>query len=244
MGAFSKGGVHKTDGLWWVIFKGGSTQNRWLLMGDFSKGGVHKTDGFWNVFLLLLKISAQGVYSANTVFYFYVEKTKRGSISKERHSTCTLMSMNKLIDTRDCTIYWGAWFQRLSIFWLLALGFFDSLDEFFFRVKVISCFVDKTWKPLPSRQQLLTERFFSAQLQRSSCAFAENVHDREPYREYRKVAVHRRSRKRLIAINVHWSTNLVGRTEPIRRRICPAAVQRFLINVHVLPIIQWENDIH
>ena len=29
---FSKGGVHKTDG---------------LLMDDFSKGGVHKTDGFW-----------------------------------------------------------------------------------------------------------------------------------------------------------------------------------------------------
>ena len=60
---FSKGGVHKTDGLWWVIFqrgeytkpmgfdgwffKGGSTQNQWILMGDSSKGGVHKTDGLW-----------------------------------------------------------------------------------------------------------------------------------------------------------------------------------------------------
>ena len=47
MGDFSKGGVHKTDGFWWVIFqrgeymkpmgcdgwffKGGSTQNQWLL---------------------------------------------------------------------------------------------------------------------------------------------------------------------------------------------------------------------
>ena len=46
---FSKGGVHKTDGFWWVLFqrgeytkpmgfdgwffKGGSTQNRWVLMG-------------------------------------------------------------------------------------------------------------------------------------------------------------------------------------------------------------------
>ena len=30
MGDFSKGGVHKTDG---------------LSMGDFSKGGVYKTDG-------------------------------------------------------------------------------------------------------------------------------------------------------------------------------------------------------
>ena len=28
------------------FFKGGSTQNRWLLMGDFSKGGVHKTVGY------------------------------------------------------------------------------------------------------------------------------------------------------------------------------------------------------
>ena len=29
------------------FFKGGSTQNRWLLMGDFPKGGVHETDSFW-----------------------------------------------------------------------------------------------------------------------------------------------------------------------------------------------------
>ena len=29
------------------FFKGGSTQNRWVLIDDFSKGGVHKTDGFW-----------------------------------------------------------------------------------------------------------------------------------------------------------------------------------------------------
>ena len=79
MGDFSKGGVHKTDGLWWVIFqrgeytkpmgfdgwffKGGSTQNRWALMGDFSKGGVHKTDGLWWVLefvLMLLKIKRPG----------------------------------------------------------------------------------------------------------------------------------------------------------------------------------------
>ena len=31
-GDFSKGGVHKTDG---------------VLLGDFPKGGVHKTDEFW-----------------------------------------------------------------------------------------------------------------------------------------------------------------------------------------------------
>ena len=29
------------------FFKGGSTQNRWLLMGDFPKEGVNKTDGVW-----------------------------------------------------------------------------------------------------------------------------------------------------------------------------------------------------
>ena len=38
MDDFSEGGVHKTDGFWWVIFqKGGGgekyTQNRWILMG-------------------------------------------------------------------------------------------------------------------------------------------------------------------------------------------------------------------
>ena len=48
MGDFSKGGVHKTDGLLMGdFFKGGSIQNRWALMGDFSKGGVHKTDRVW-----------------------------------------------------------------------------------------------------------------------------------------------------------------------------------------------------
>ena len=63
MSDFSQGGVHKTDGFWWVIFqrgeyiqpngldgwffKGGSTQNRWILMGDFTKGGLHTTEGSW-----------------------------------------------------------------------------------------------------------------------------------------------------------------------------------------------------
>ena len=51
------------------VFKGGSTQNRWLLMGDFSKGGVHKTDGFWNVFLLLLKVKRSGCLFRQTRFW-------------------------------------------------------------------------------------------------------------------------------------------------------------------------------
>ena len=61
------------------FFKGGSTQNQWVLRDDFSKGGVHKTDGFWwvifqkgeytkpmgfdgfgNVFLLVLKFKRPG----------------------------------------------------------------------------------------------------------------------------------------------------------------------------------------
>ena len=48
MGDSSKGGVHKTDGSWWVMFsKGGvhKTDGSWWVM--FSKGGVHKTDGYW-----------------------------------------------------------------------------------------------------------------------------------------------------------------------------------------------------
>ena len=68
MGDFPKGGVHKINGLWWVIFQrgeytkpmgfngwfftGGSTWNRWALMGDFPKGGVHNTDGFWSETIL------------------------------------------------------------------------------------------------------------------------------------------------------------------------------------------------
>ena len=63
------------------FFKGGSTQNQWVLMDDFSKGGVHKTDGFlwvvfqrgeytkpmgfegfWNFFYWFRKLSARGVY--------------------------------------------------------------------------------------------------------------------------------------------------------------------------------------
>ena len=57
---FFKGGSTQNR---WVLMgdfsKGGSTQNRWILMGDFSKGGVRKTDGFWN-FVLLLKIKRPG----------------------------------------------------------------------------------------------------------------------------------------------------------------------------------------
>ena len=53
---FQRGEYTKPMSFHGWFFKGGSTQNRWVLMGDFSKGGVHKTDGFWNVFLLLLKI--------------------------------------------------------------------------------------------------------------------------------------------------------------------------------------------
>ena len=44
---FQRGEYTKPKGFDGWFFKGGSTQNRWILMGDFSKGGVHETDGFW-----------------------------------------------------------------------------------------------------------------------------------------------------------------------------------------------------
>ena len=50
MDDFLKGGVHKTNGFWWVIFQ---------------RGEVDKIDGFWWVlkcFSLLLKLGAWGVY--------------------------------------------------------------------------------------------------------------------------------------------------------------------------------------
>ena len=61
MGDFSKGGVHKTNGFWWVIFQRGEYTKPMAFDGWFFKGGgggVHKTNGFWWVWeclLLLLK---------------------------------------------------------------------------------------------------------------------------------------------------------------------------------------------
>ena len=83
MGDFSKGGVHKTDGVWWVtfqrgeytkpmgfdgwLFKGGSTQNRWLVM-DFGN------------FLLSLKNWAPRAFiSKNTVIIIFKQKFTGGS---------------------------------------------------------------------------------------------------------------------------------------------------------------------
>ena len=73
---FQRGEYTKPMAFYGWFFKGGSTQNRWVLMGDFSQGGVHKTDGFWwvifqrgeymkpmsswNIFLFLLKIKRPG----------------------------------------------------------------------------------------------------------------------------------------------------------------------------------------
>ena len=113
MGDFSKGGVHKTDGLWWVIFKGGgSTQNRWGLMGDFSKGGVHKTDGFGIVFLLLLKIKRPGrlfrqiryfLFIFLSIFFFWFKRFR-----------CSNVVLSGLID----------------INWMLFLTFFENRSTY------------------------------------------------------------------------------------------------------------------
>ena len=59
MGDFSKGGVHKTDGLWWVIFQRGEYTKPMAFDGWLFKGGSTQTDGFgWALekILLLLKI--------------------------------------------------------------------------------------------------------------------------------------------------------------------------------------------
>ena len=47
-----------------MIFKEGSTQNRWALMGDFSKEGVHKTDELWWVMF-----SKGGVHKTDGVWW-------------------------------------------------------------------------------------------------------------------------------------------------------------------------------
>ena len=65
MGDFSKGGVHKTDGFWWVIFQRGEYTKPMGCDGWFFKGGGEYTkpvgcDGSWSVFLLLRKIDRPG----------------------------------------------------------------------------------------------------------------------------------------------------------------------------------------
>ena len=56
MDDFSKGGVHETDGFWWVIFQ----------RGEYTKSMAF--DGFGMFFLSLLKIKRPGcIFSANTV---------------------------------------------------------------------------------------------------------------------------------------------------------------------------------
>ena len=95
---FQRGEYTKPMGFGGWFFKGGSTQNRWVLMNDFSKGGVHKTDDLWWVifqrgggtqnrwvlmgfeinFFLLLKLSARGVYFGKYGTYFVWHITLQG----------------------------------------------------------------------------------------------------------------------------------------------------------------------
>ena len=52
---FQRGEYTKPMGCDGWFFKGGSTQNRWVVMGDFSKGEYTKPmgcDGFWNLFFI------------------------------------------------------------------------------------------------------------------------------------------------------------------------------------------------
>ena len=81
------------------FFKGGSTQNRWVLMDDFSQGRVHKTDGvwwvifhrgeytkpmgfdgFWNLFYCFWKLSVRGVYFVKYGQPFSDDEVNRNTI--------------------------------------------------------------------------------------------------------------------------------------------------------------------
>ena len=71
MGDFSKGGVHETDGFWWVVF-----QRR-----EYTK--PMGFDGFWNVFLLLLKIKRPGRLFRQ-IRYFKRKRNKIITVSSSR----------------------------------------------------------------------------------------------------------------------------------------------------------------
>ena len=71
MDDFSKGGVHKTDGFWWVIFQRGEYTKPMGFHWWVFKGGVHETDGLWWVvkFFYCFEDWAPGAFiSANTGF--------------------------------------------------------------------------------------------------------------------------------------------------------------------------------
>ena len=60
MGDFSKGGVHKTDGLWWVIFQRGEYMKPMDFDGWFFKGGSTWNRWLLEIVLLLSKIERPG----------------------------------------------------------------------------------------------------------------------------------------------------------------------------------------
>ena len=68
MGDFAKGGVHKTDGFWWVIFPRGEYTKPMAFDGWFCQGGSTQNRWLLELFLIASKNKAPGAFiSANTV---------------------------------------------------------------------------------------------------------------------------------------------------------------------------------
>ena len=77
MGDFSKGGVHKTDWLWWVIFQRGEYTKPIGCDGWFFKGGSTQNRWVWEFYLLLLKIKRPGrlFWQIRCVVFFVTRKS-------------------------------------------------------------------------------------------------------------------------------------------------------------------------
>ena len=78
-----------------MICKGGSTQNRWLLMGDFSKGGVHEIDGLWWVIFQRGKYTKPMAFDGFEMFFLLLLKIKRpGRLFRQiRYSSISTFSI-------------------------------------------------------------------------------------------------------------------------------------------------------
>ena len=126
MGDFSKGGVHKTDGFWWMIFQRGEYMKPIAFDGWFFKGGVHKTDGpwwvifqrgeytkpmafngFWKCFYRFQKLSPRGVYFGKYGNYLCI---KLGKISfwtifyAEHTNICTNLQISDIKTLETLTL--------------------------------------------------------------------------------------------------------------------------------------------
>ena len=109
------------------FFKGGSTQNRWVLMDDFSQGGVHQTDGFWWVIFHRGEYTKpKGFFKKN--FEFFYQRILGFKLKQMKH-------MNWKNYIKICQRYkthWNAQKIQLPLRFFSCMQFFAGNFSIFF----------------------------------------------------------------------------------------------------------------